>query len=91
MRPSQLTFESQWQGFLRLEVLNITHGIRVRGAAGFTAHLERGREIQLNGGIIGSVGSEFDVLEDLAFLTPRSFAVRTPVKMMHKCPRQREF
>ena len=85
-----LTFESERQGLFGLKVLYIRHGVAVNGAARFTAHPERGREIQLYGRVIGCVWSELDVLKNLALLTPWSFAVRTPVKMMHKCPRQRE-
>lgn len=85
-----LTFESERQGLFGLKVIYIRHGVAVNGAARFAAHLECGWEIQLNGRIIRCVWSELDVLKYLALFTPCSFAVRTPVEMMHKCPRQRK-
>jgi hypothetical protein len=81
-KPSQ-SFEAERQGFLRLKILDVAHRVAVSGAARRTAHLELGRKIQVNCRFIGCVGIEFDILEYLALLTSRSFAVRTPIEM-HK-------
>ena len=80
-KRSQLNFEPERQRFFGLKVLNVTQRVAVNGAARFTAHLELGWGIYFNGRVFGGVGSEFDVLEYLALLAPRSFAVRTPIEM----------
>ena len=78
-RPSQLTFESERQRFLGLKVYHVTHRVAVDFAAGFAAHLEHHRQIQLNGRVIGRIGSVLDLLKYLAPFTAWGFAVRRPI------------
>jgi hypothetical protein len=78
-KPSQLTFESERQRFLGLKVCHVTHRVAVDFAAGFAAHLEHHRQIQLNGRVIGRIGSVLDLLKYLAPFTAWGFAVRRPI------------
>jgi hypothetical protein len=62
-----------------LKVRHVTHCVAVDLAAGLAAHLEHQRKIQLNGRVIGRIGSELDLLKHLAPFAAWGFAVRTPI------------
>ena len=44
-------------------------------------HVEIRGKVEVNCGLIGGAGIKWDVFENLASLTTRGFAVRTPVEM----------
>jgi hypothetical protein len=64
-----------------LKVFDVLPAIAVNDAARLTAHLEFGWEVHLNGRLIASVRSKFDILENLPPFTSLSLAVRTPIEM----------
>jgi hypothetical protein len=80
---SEYAIEAEGQRLGRLKVVDFLKRVDVRHATSPAAHLEARGKVEVDCGLVGRTVVKWEVFENLALLTSRSFAVRTPVKMMH--------